>query len=402
MKEKIVKLRKDILIMELNELKVNYKELAEKHKVDYRTVKKYVNGYEGKSNVRNKKSSLNQYIDEIKLKFEYTKKISSVYRYFNAKYGDIGSYHNFRYFVIKNNLNIYKNKAVANPRYETDFGEQLQFDWKEDLCLYNKHGELFEFNIFSATLSASRYHKFIYSRYKTKEDVINSLIEVFKSIGGIPKQLLTDNMSSIVNTKTKTFFNEFIQFCNDMGTKPKNCKIKKPETKGKVESSNRFMDWLKPYNGEFETEEELIAIIKSIEKQANIKPNDTTLVSPIMLIKKEITALNNLPNKEILSSYINNLKSVKVPNTFLIYYKGKNYSVSPKYINKIVELKEIDNKLHIYYNSELIIVHNISDKLINYNENHYKEGLQPTFKNNEELEIQVTNNLNLLNKIGVC
>ena len=40
MKEKIVKLRKDILIMELNELKVNYKELAEKHKVDYRTVKK--------------------------------------------------------------------------------------------------------------------------------------------------------------------------------------------------------------------------------------------------------------------------------------------------------------------------------------------------------------------------
>lgn len=60
----------------------------------------------------------------------------------------------------------------------------------------SKHGELYEFNIFSATLSWSRLHIFIYSINKTKADVERCLMHVFKYIGGIPKELLTDNMKS--------------------------------------------------------------------------------------------------------------------------------------------------------------------------------------------------------------
>ena len=94
-------------------------------------------------------------------------------------------------------------------------------------------------------------------------------------------------MSSIVNTRTKKFVPEFYQFCKDMDTVPRNCKVKHAETKGKVESQNRFAAWLVPYNGEFETELDLIKIIETINRAANTQINSTTGVAPILLFNKE-------------------------------------------------------------------------------------------------------------------
>lgn len=42
--------------------------------------------------------------------------------------------------------------------------------------MISKHGELFEFNIFSTTLGYSRLHNFIYSKTKTREDVERCLM----------------------------------------------------------------------------------------------------------------------------------------------------------------------------------------------------------------------------------
>ena len=58
----------------------------------------------------------------------------------------------------------------------------------------------------------------------------NAQSETFQYINGVPKECLTDNMSSIINL------------------------------------SEKKMNWLYPYNNEFDTEEELIEIIKKINK----------------------------------------------------------------------------------------------------------------------------------------
>ena len=302
--EKYTKIRRDLAMFKQLEIKPNYKLLAKKHDVDWRTVKKYNEGYEGKARNRKKKSVLDKYHDEIKQKLEIPgATISAVYQYFLKKDSKIGKYHNFNHFVRKNEFKILKAKDIVHPRYETEFGEQLQFDWKEDVKLINKHGEIFEFNILSATLSASRLHMYIYSKHKTREDVERCLVEVFRNIAGVPEECLTDNMSSILNTKTKRFYPEFLQFCKDMGTTAKRCRVRSPETKGKVESSNRFMRWLIPYNGEFETEAEIIEIIKDISKAINSQVNSTTGVAPILLFDKEKEYLLPLPCKEVLDSY---------------------------------------------------------------------------------------------------
>ena len=212
----------------------------------------------------------------------------------------------------------------------------------------NKNGVVFKFNVFSVTFSASRLHVFVYSKTKTRIDVERCLIEAFKYAGGITKELLTDNMPCIVNTKTKKFVPEFISFCKDMETKPRNCKVRSPETKGKVESSNRFMQWLIPYTFEFETEEDLIKIIAAdITKTVNTSVNPSIGTTPIMAFNKEKEYLLPLPNKDILNSYINDTKSAKVSNGFLVYYRGNQYSVPPHFASKIVQLREIDNKLYI-------------------------------------------------------
>ena len=194
-KKKIEEVKQEMLILKTLNIKLNYSELSRKHNIDRRTIKKYNNGYSRENTKRTRKSKLDDLKDEIKEKLELPGiTITGLYQYL-SKNRDIGSYSNFYKYVQKHKLKPKKRNKV-HLRYETDFGEQLQFDWKEDIKMISKHGEIFEFNIFSATLGASRLHIFIYSKFKTRIDVQRCLVKTFEYIGGMPKELLTDNMSS--------------------------------------------------------------------------------------------------------------------------------------------------------------------------------------------------------------
>ena len=372
--------------METLGIKPNFSELSRKYKLDRRTIKKYRDGYFKNKEIKNRKSVLEPIKEEIKEKLELPgTTITGVYQYFN-KDKKICTYSNFYKYVQKLELKP-KKTPKANLRFETDLGEQLQFDWKEDIQMISKHGELFKFNIFSATLGASRLHVFLYSKFKTRIDVQRCLVETFEYIGGVTKELLTDNMSSIVDTKTGKFYKEFISFAKDMGTYAKHCKPRKPYTKGKDESANRFMSWLVPYNHEFEDEQDLIRIIKEINIKVNNQINSTIGVAPIMLYKKEKEYLKPLPNQKILQEYKKDSIRAKISNESLFYYKGKKYSVPIKFINHTLDIQENDNKLYVYYNKELITIHQISEKNINYKEEHYVEGLQGVLLNKTQNEI---------------
>ena len=402
-RKKISELRKEFLILETHETKPNYAELARKYNIDRRVIKKYRDGYSGKPAKRSKPSALDQYYDEIKTKLELPgAKMMSTYQFLLNKYPNIGKYHNFVRFANKHGLKPQKSHTGIHPRFETPFGKQLQFDWKESIKMYNKHGVLFEFNVFTATLSASRMHALIYSKYRTREDVERCLIESYIYFGGITDEALTDRMSSIFNNHSKNFHPEFIAFAKDLGFIPKKCQSGRAQTKGKDESANRFVNWLVPYNYEFETEEDLINIIKEINKKINLEVNSTTGLAPIAFYQKERNYLKPLPNKNILDSYLVNAKQYIVPEDFLLYYRGSSYSVSPKYIGKKVKLKEVDKKLHIYHENKLISTHELKKQKINYTPEHYMAGLSEVmpYKTTEEIEAIAEENLKLFDQLG--
>ena len=396
-------LKGHIEIMKAYDIKPNFAELGRLFKMDYRTVKKYYDGYEGKKETRNRPSKLDKYYEEIKTKINLPSvNRMSVYQYIFQKDSTIGTYSNFKQYLSKHNLKP-NNSSKVHLRFETEPGEQLQVDWKENIKMISKYGELFEFNVFTSTLGCSRLHDFVYSKTKTREDVERCLMTTFKYIGGVPKHILADNMATIVdiNGTTRKINKEFYQFAKDMGTVVKLCKPRSPQTKGKDETSNKFMNWLVPYNHEFEDEEELIKIIKTIRNKANSKVNQTTNVPPLLLFEKEKEYLLPLPSNHIMASYLVNTKKVKVTPDSLVYYKGKKYSVSPKYINQFVLLQQTDNILYIYHNKVIISTHELSMKTFNYSKEHYQEGLKLSmpYKEDNQIEEYTANNLKLLDTL---
>ena len=387
MKEIICELRKEITIMKTMEIKPNFSALAKEYNMDYRTVKRYYEGYDGKPEHHNKKSKLVELDSIIEEKMNLKgAKVSALYFFLQEEYNYKGSYSNLTYYIRKTHKRK-KQKSQGTPRFETDIGEQIQFDWVEEITLVSKYGEIFKFNVFSAELSYSRMHYFCYSLTKTKEDVIRCLINTFKFFGGVSKELLTDNMSSIVNNSKNSFCEEFKAFLKDFNIDGKRCKIRSPNTKGKVEVRNKFIKWLIPFNNSFETEENLIKIIEKINIRVNTKINSTTNTKPIMLYQKEKEYLSPLPSNQIISNYLNLNIPVKVSNTSLIYYKGSQYSVPLKYINKTLKIKVDNNKLYIYDNTKLIQVHNLTNKIINYNDSDYKALLSSSIPYKDEKDI---------------
>ena len=383
-------------ILKLSNIKPNFSELARQYDVDRRTVKKYYDGYEGKPKHHNKPSKLDEHFNLIQTKLSLKgANVRAVYEFIiNEVDSNIGSYSNFNKYVKAKGLKPKKTEK-GHPRYETEMGIQAQVDWKEDITLHNRYGEPFTFQVFDYKLGYSRYPIFTYKLYKTRQDVFDCLIASFKATGGVPKEILFDNMSSVVDRdgNKANISNEMKAFAQDMGFKIKLCKPRHPFTKGKVEALNKFLAWLIPYDGEFETEEELIAILKKINKNVCARICDETGVPPILLFQKEKEYLQPLPSDKVLESYLAHDRQTTVRKDSMVTYMKNKYSVPAEYIGKPVRLKVTDDSLQIYYSTELIVTHMLSNKRLNYKKEHYAQLLSGYMKDAEEISKFAEENL---------
>lgn len=381
----------------------NFSELARTFKKDRHTIKKMYDGKEKKER-KKKPSELDPYVDEIIEILSHTgTKIKSAYWYFKNERKIKCSYDNFKTFVKKNKLLEEAKTGVPHPLYETDPGKQLQVDWVESIKLATIKGEIIEFNLFSATLGYSRFHYFEYTEFKTEADFKRCLIHFFKKIGGITKEVLTDNMSAIVTVSEgkRIIHPSIVQFFKDIEVKLSLCKARTPQTKGKDEVSNKYAQWLNSYDGKIKNKEHILKLIDKLNTDINNQKNTGTNYPPVLLFTKEKEYLRPLPNKELLDSYEEETRSCKVPSTFLIEYKGAKYSVPPYLINKTIKYKEVNGMLFIYYKDDLVSVHDLNkSNKVNYHEDHYKNGFLGKLKNNDEIDELTKQNLAKFKNFG--
>ena len=400
-KQRVEKLKGALMIIKGLKIKPNFAALGREYQMDWRTVKKYYEGYEGKTGKRNKKSKLDGYRSEIVDKLAIKRiTVKGVYEFMIKKYGKerIGTYANFNRYIKSNKLKP-KAKTEGHPRFEREAGEQAQIDWKEDITLANKDGEVFTINVLHVTLKFSRYSHLELTVQKRFEDVARGLINSFKRFGGVPKECLFDNMSTVanVNAKPKKPTDAIAKMAKDFGFEVRLCGTRKPETKGTVEAKNKVIDWVRAYNGEFETLEDLIAIIEDINNKMNITLNQETDMSPSALFYKEKEYLSPLPNEKIIDTYLTPNK-YKVSAEGLIRYGNSRYSVDKKLINEEVTVDVFDNKLHIYYTGKLVTCHDISENPINYKKEHY-EALLNGKVNESDIESVASANLEMMDKL---
>ena len=388
-------------ILRMNESRPNFSELARMYDVDRRTVKKYYDGYSGKPAHHNKPSRLDKYeaLITAKLSIKGTT-MRAVYEFiFSEVDSDIGSYSNFIKYIKRKGVTPRKTEK-GHPRFETAPGIQAQVDWKEDVSIANCFGEIFTFQVFDYKLGHSRYCHFTYKLYKTRQDVFDCLIASFQATGGVPKEILFDNMASVVDLKGRQrHINEKMwTFAKDFNFKIKLCKPRHAYTKGKVEVINKFISWLLPYEGEFETEEELIAILQKVTQKVNTYVCQETGVPPLLLFQKEKEYLQSLPNPKVIESYLNHDRQTTVRKDSMISYMNNKYSVPLEYIGKPVNLRVKFNTLEIYHGTELIAKHELSSKKLNYQEDHYAQLLSYRIKDKDTIAEMAQANLELMDR----
>ncbi len=394
-------LKGELTIMDTLDVKPNYAALGRKYDMDWRTVKKYHEGYEGKPKTRKKLSRLDGYKDEIIDKLSIKRvTVRGVYEFMVKKYGleTIGSYSNFIAYVKKHKLKP-SSKTTGHPRVETLPGAQAQVDWKESISLVSKYGETFLINIFHILLSFSRYSYLELSIQKRIEDVYRGLINGFEVFGGVPKEIVFDNMSTVANTqvKPKKVTDSMVKLAKDYGFKVHLCKARAPQTKGSVEAKNKVLDWIRVYDGEFEDLEELVQIVKSINQQMNLTVNEELGMSPVALFYKEKEHLQPLPPNTIKDDYLCPNR-YRVANDALIRYGSSKYSVDPKLINEEVTVDLLGNKLYIYYNGKLVTYHPLSEQKLSYKEEHYKILMAGKVKESDMSE-RINENLKVMDSL---
>lgn len=391
-----------LMLFDMNGIKPNYSALARKYKMDYRTVKKYHEGYKGKPRNRDKPSMLDFYVEIIKNKLSIPRTtMKGVYEFLADAYGveNIGTYSNFKAYCNKHKLRP-KQKSVSTPRYETDPGELAEVDWKEDIKLTSINGEVFIVNIFHVVLKFSRFSYLELTVSKERETVFRCLINSFKFFGGVPRKMLFDNMSSIVSTnvKPKRISDKLVQFAKDFNFEIKLCKFRSPETKGTNESRNKIIDWIRPYDGEFEDYKELMKIVEKINWKMNTQICQGTGMPPCSLFYKEKEYLNPIACKEVVDSYLAPVK-VQVDTSQLIYYKGSRYSVDKSLIHEYVQPEEFNGKLYIYYKGKCIQEHEISNKPIHYSKDDYGLAIKNTGVKEKDIEELVDSNLKRMDQL---
>jgi len=381
------------------DIKPNFSEIARRMNCDRRTVASYYNETTtANRKPAEKKSLLDDYKAIIEEKVDScSASAMAIYRFIEKK-GYQG-----KYGLVKLHVRQYKKLQTkkATIRFETMPGYQGQVDWKESKKMISKHGEIFEINIFLYVLGYSRLKYLELTFDRQQVTLFKCLCNAFYYSGGMPKQVLFDNMKTVVD-QSRTHMSSvvlnkrFRHFAKDVGFEPMACMPYRPQTKGKVEALAKLTNRLDVYNYEFEDEEDLKRIVNMVNIDLNHEVSQATNERPIDRLDKEKEYLVSLPSDQIIETYTSLQKTYSVSKESMITYKGNKYSVPTYYIGKKVKVKINDALLMIYYNAELIATHKASDRFLNYKKPHVIEILKTDafrYKDDTEIEDFVENNL---------
>lgn len=323
----------------------NFTEIGRKYGLHRRTVAKYwKQGEEIEDRRRDRPSAFDEFRDAIERKAALpgvTKK--AVCEFLIHRHPDAGlpKHGSFTKHCRDRGIECAASGAPdAHPRFETPPGRQPQFDWKEDLRLVDVNGEVFEFNVFSAVLGYSRAHRFVYSRTRTEDDLLACLLATFTRFGGVPEEAVADNMSAPVafSGGKRRRSERARRFAREAGFELKLCRVAAPQTKGKGESANRFVNRLLAYDRDFEGERGLREAIARIEARANSEPNETTGLPPAALFMREKEHLRPIGNLRLLQEMVGDVSVQTVPPTMLVRAAGRQWSVPRARIGKKVNV----------------------------------------------------------------
>jgi len=254
------------------------------------------------------------------------------------------------YAYIRNELKPIKEDVSGNnPKafmsYETNPGEQMQFDWAEYTVPIASHSV--KVYIHQTILGFSRRKFFDVSLSITQGDVFNALEESFTSFGGVCERIQVDNAKVFVDNASRenlVWNKRFLHFCGFYGIKPTRSIPGHPWSKGKVEKPFDYLENHFIMGNEFSSFEELRERLKKFEDEVNLLVHGTTKEIPKQVHEtKELNCLKPLPVNSVtgeIKRYVGFKEEFrKVTGDCLISYKSNKYSVPHYFASKEVWIK---------------------------------------------------------------
>jgi len=332
--------------------------IAEQLGISRKTVYNYLKNNKPPKYIRKlkKDSKLKNYIEYLKSRLEKYNLTS--WKLFEEiqNQGYEGGYGIVNNFVKKYKKNLRKKAYI---RFETLPGEQAQVDWGYMGQIYDTQlKKTIKVYCFVIVLGYSRvvYVDF-FANMKTQNFLIGHN-NAFKYFGGYTKDILYDNLKSVVikrklTNKDSEFNKKFLDFAGYYGFKPILSRPYHPETKGKVE---KMVDYVKRnfYAGEdFNSLSDIINRSKNWLKKVNNRIHQTTKEIPFDRLKKENLISLNMRLFDTNIPYFR-----KVQKDVHFSFKGNFYSVPIKYVNKEITILEKDNNtFDVFYQNKLIVNH---------------------------------------------
>lgn len=296
---------------------------------------------------------------------------------------------NVSYPSVARSIERLKKQEVYVPLH-SDPGEEGQVDFGY-LGIFRRNGRPVKVWVFSMVLSHSRYSFYKLVTSQRVDEFLDCHIKAFEYFGGVPRTVKLDNLKSGVTTpdlyepELQRQYSAFLSYYGCAGIA---CRPRRPQDKGKVESSIKYVknNFLKGFEGN--SYHDLLCGLKVWNEEiCNKRVHGTTRRVPLAMFQQnEKPALLDLP---LLRYEILDVGSRKVTRLAHVSYRHNYYSVPSTYAGKTVRLESNGTCLKIFDGSVQIAVHQVSGQIGMYVS---RQEHRPEYKKNvsrEEYQYQM-------------
>jgi len=263
------------------------------------------------------------------------------------------------YTILKEFLRLVRptrKKAYLTLHYAP--GECAQVDWGHAGLLDVGQARR-RLSFLVVTLCHSRLMYLEFTLAQTLEHFLGALQNAFLYFGGVPAEILSDNLKTAVLRhpcgEAPTFHERYMDFAGHHGFTPKACGIHQPQAKGRVENNvgyvkKSLLNGLNPSG--------LAAINTAgrlwLDTVANIRMHAATRQTPRERFQNEKPALRPLNCRPYDLGVV---ASLTVSPQFRVRLDGNRYSVPATYASSRVNLKRTPDHLWFYHDGKLIADH---------------------------------------------
>ena len=247
----------------------------------------------------------------------------------------------------------------AFVRFETEPGQQGQVDWSP-FGRINHLGQSRKLSCFALVLGYSRV---LYAEFTVSEDLttlVQCHLNGFRYVGGIPRELLYDQMKTVVLSWSPDHIEwnpQFADFAKTLGFAPRVCRPYRAQTKGKIERPFGYIadSFFAGLDLEHLTLDELNAHLRDwLDHIANTRVHRTTQCVPFARLTEE--KLLPVPDRTYVVELVETRKSHKDCH---LEYQGNRYSVPFQYARRELTVHTPGDQLRIFDGEKLIATHTL-------------------------------------------